>query len=267
MSSNRLYSYTLSLISALSLLTVPAMTMAQESVDESGTSAIEATDDAYLENHVYTAKDNFGGWKIGIDVLFGANWYIKDDDDIGGTDLRRYDHDNTDNAIINGTLQLQLSYLWGNDVFYGLVLNAMTGYPVLFAADIRFKLLIPLGQHKKDAVSLSTGWGATIAAFRGGEEYVQVIPDSDYPVTNVAHEIYRLMYFPIELSYEHVFDSRFILGASIQFMISNTSRNYFTREPNTTDENFLYNVQIANGKLYVPNISNFVAGVHLGYKF
>ena len=79
------------------------------------------------------------------------------------------------------------------------------------------------------------------------------------------------MYFPIELSYEHVFDCRFVLGGSIQFLINNGSRNYYVREPITdtenTDSRDKYNIQMANGKLYVPGINTFVAGVHLGYKF
>ena len=277
MSNHRFSLFWMAVLCALCMLAVPGLAMAQESVDSAdSTDAVhsqnEVSEDVSVEQpRIYTAKDNFGGWKFGAEILVGATQYVTDENN-GSIDLHRSDPDNNNDYMINGTLQLQLSYLWGKNVFVGPVLNVMTGWPMLFAGDIRIRLLIPLGQFKKDAVSASAGWGASIMSFYGGDENLVVSPLAEYPKLKEYNDLEHLMYFPIEFTYEHVFDNRFILGASAQLIINYQFREYYSRSENpdyngSNGYSDKYNIKFYNGQLAVTNLNSYVIGIHLGYKF
>lgn len=277
MINNRFCSLWVSLLCALCLLFIPELAMAQDSVDSADKMDTmnlqdESTEDEpVVKPKIYTTKDNFGGWNLGAEILFGATNYVTNENG-GSIDLHYSDPDNSNNFIFNTTLQLQVSYLWGNNVFVGPVLNVITGWPMLFAADIRIRLLIPLGQYKKNAVSANAGWGVSITSFIGGDENLIVLPSSDYSKLNKHNDIDHLMYFPIEFTYEHVFDNRFILGASIQFIINYQFREYYSRSEKNNiigNENYYdkYKIKFYDGELAVPTMNSFVAGIHMGYKF
>ena len=214
------------------LFFVPCMANAQESEvaainGDTANTDIEQPDiqdtDSEKEIKFYTAKDNFGGWKFGADILFGKG---RCDDKlcIGHSD--EYNHAETSFAIKG---QFQISYLWGKNVFFGPVLTGFAGYPSFVGGDIRLKLVIPIGKHHKDAVSASAGWGA--------QWRFNIIPETywDYQYMDRKHLHegyandlieYGYNYIPIEMTYEHVFDNRFILGVSAQLNITLSCRYY-----------------------------------------
>ena len=281
---HRFRSSIMTFVCTLFLLILPGLALAQESdetaiSDDTGDSQTEISQDELNETpKIFTAKDNFGGWKFGADLLLGAYFYThtagKDPD--ADKNLLFEEPDNSERATINAIVQVQASYLWGNNVFFGPVLNVSTGLPIVFAADLRLRLLIPLGSHKRDAVSASAGWGIALPIVGVGEENILIDSGLNHSKTRDYNgSIDSLMYFPIEMTYEHVFDNRFVLGASIQLNINKRDRYYYTKENNpnyvqsneNSEENPKYIINFEHDHLMVPVIGALSAGVHLGYKF
>ncbi|MBQ9816024.1 MAG: hypothetical protein IJM59_00960 [Proteobacteria bacterium] len=210
------------------------------------------------DNKVYTAKDNFGGWKFGADIMFGAG-RCDEKTCLGQPDEQDFDEKMTGFVA---KLQLQLSYLWGKNVFFGPVLTAFGGYPALVGGDLRLRLVIPLGKGKRDAVSASAGWGGQLR-FKMVNEWITYAnpydkPDVSYIKTGEPHDLfkYSYMYVPLEMRYEHVFDNRFVLGVVVQYNITFNYRAY-SEAIEGKDLGFKY----------ISVLDMIGGGIHLGYKF
>ena len=228
-------------------------------LSEDNTADVQAGDmqddsDEIIKN--YTAKDNFGGWKFGADLLFGKG---RCDDRLclghgGDTDGQA--------TLFAVKGQFQISYMWGENVFFGPVITGFAGYPSIVGGDIRLKLVIPVGRSNKDAVSASAGWGA-----QWREKIIpETVWDEQYVERNHMHDGYAndlveygYNYIPIEMTYEHVFDNRFILGVSAQLNITISARYY------VLPYDLSYNQDL--GYKYIPVLDMLGLGVHLGYKF
>ena len=252
------------LLTSLFLSAIPGLAFAQESAEPTANAEVaapqsEAKEDSIQnKTKVYTAKDNFGGWKFGADIMFGAG---RCDDKLclGQPDGQDYNEKRTDFVA---KLQLQLSYLWGENVFFGPVLTAFGGYPSFVGGDLRLRLVIPLGKNKKDAISESAGWGGQLRFKMENESLYydnpQEIPDASYIKTGEPHDLfkYSYMYVPIEMRYEHVFDNRFVLGLVVQYNLTFSYREYIASQWDT-EPRFKY----------ISVLDMIGGGIHLGYKF
>lgn len=236
------------------LLMIPGLASAQESEDADSIAQDEVVQDTPEEMPKnFTAKDNFGGWKFGADILFGKG-RCDDKMCLGQPDGQHWNRESTSFAV---KMQLQLSYLWGENVFFGPVLTAFGGYPSFVGGDIRLKLVIPVGKHKNDAVSASAGWGMQIREKLLSEDFFDSYKtEHPHMKADLPSDIYEYgySYIPIELTYEHIFDNRFIIGASAQLNIAIISRYYILMGDDV-------------GYIHIPAMDMLGLGVHMGYKF
>ena len=205
------------LIQAMSIfmmMLVPLSSMAQET---------ESNDSS---SHVYSKQDNFGGWRLGGDILFGTGRC----DDKGCIGHPEDDFDQK-NYSLSVMLQFEAGYFWGENVFFGPVVDVSIGMPMFTNVDIRYKIIFPFTE--RDAISFSLGVGMEIVTLYGGTINVQ---------GNV--------YFPIQIGYEHVMDSGFVIGATVQ--ANPVYGTGLTEWSDVQDEAWL---------------GMFSAGLHLGYQF
>ncbi len=214
------------------LISLPCIAFGQDtaavqndSVAQESSALIE--DAAESLKTIYTKEDNFGGFRFVGNVLLGAGRC----DDYAFC-AGHEDEINDKQYNVGGLLQAEIGYFAGKTVFVGPTLSISGGYPMLVNGAINLKMYIPFADN--NALSLSAGFGGT---WHIG--YV----DTNY---NDDDDEINYMYVPIQLGFEHVFDNRFILGASFQANIT------FSHRENGGNDSIL-------GML--------AAGVNLGYKF
>ena len=176
---------------------------------------------------VYTKEDNFGGFRFVGNVSLGAG-RCDDYAFCSGHEMEI----NEEHYNVAGLLQAEFGFFWGRRVYFGPTLSISVGYPMFVNGAINIKMYVPFADN--NAVSLSAGFGGTFHVGYVNTEYHDDDNELNY------------MYVPIQLGYEHVFDSRFILGASLQANIA------FSHKENGSND---------------PILGILAAGVNLGYKF
>ena len=255
------------------LLLLPVCAFAQDAAapaENSGDAAYQprvietadAAEDAAVEENVEaprlprTAKDNFGGFRLGGDIMAGIGRC--DSNCIGSSD----DHKQDVNLHVAGALQINLGYVWGNDAFVGPELNLGGGYPFWGTGDVRIRLVLPINYN--NAISMSAGWGVTFRADINDKygHYV-VIGDNENPGDKLMNDFYKYMYIPVQVGYEHAFDNGFILGVTLE------ARMAFNSETNvlgTKEERKTMQGRAIEENLHM-TFGMATAGIHMGYAF
>ena len=253
----------------LCLMALPAFSWAQDNAEEHESEAVITSDSGssdgieeiqVVKNH-RTAKDNFGGWFFGGEILGGLllGPYPLDDSS---------ESEDDDKEVVSFSwpilteILLNTGYLWGENVFVGPTFNVTVGFSLLVSVDLRVRVVVPF--TNADAIALSAGYGFHPCNFSASESTMKTVPlETDVPDDSNSTEIIQLMYLPVSLGYEHVFDSGFVIGASIDMRISFCVHKTRYRRP-------------FNGSMWyfgeerekvVPYVSAIMAGLHLGYKF
>ena len=126
-------------MSIFMMMLVPLSSMAQET---------ESNDSS---SHVYSKQDNFGGWRLGGDILFGTGRC----DDKGCIGHPEDDFDQK-NYSLSVMLQFEAGYFWGENVFFGPVVDVSIGMPMFTNVDIRYKIIFPFIRYVKFIQSVST---------------------------------------------------------------------------------------------------------------
>ena len=192
-------------------------------------------------------KDNFGGLRLGANLTFGGGAF-----------------DYIDSYKFAALLQLETGYLWGNHVFVGPVINFSIGFPMLLNGDIRLRMIIPVSES--NAISWSAGWGMFgHIAYDVDEE--KIFNPSNFHGNCDEKEVKAVnyMYIPIQIGFEHVFDNRFILGATAQINLALYNQRY---DYYSTHEKYMdYYARIGREYKVKVMVGTFTAGIHLGYKF
>ena len=270
------------------LLLVPAFAFAQESAESAdnssdvvyqpriiestetteateATEATETADDAVVQNEVRsfrlprTAKDNFGGLRLGADLMFG----------VGRCDDKRCigqpDDADQENIHFATSLQLGVGYLWGNEVFVGPELNVHGGYPFLVGGDVRVRLVMPVNYN--NAFTMSAGWGLVwhMKILDKFGHYIMVGENSSATDDRMA-DIIRNMYIPVQVGFDHVFDNGFVLGVTLECrMTFNSETNVLAyRERGLVGYNYILQAEEEHAHL---TFGMAGIGIHLGYAF
>lgn len=261
------------MIGFLSLMLLPVSAFSQEISENAVNSEMVVvnetdTSDAVGEMEVVrrtrTAKDNFGGWFFGAEIIGGAlldpydSEYLSDYDD--GVDTFKWP----------GLTEILLNtgYLWGEHVFVGPTLNVMGGFAIWLSVDLRVRLVVPF--TNADAFALNVGYGFTPFNYSEPRNtYKRVVHEIDIPDDSDSNDIIEMMYLPISLGYEHVFKSGFVIGASVEMRMSFSVHSLRYIQP-LYDENNTFHGMFYNGikrEKVVPYVSAMMGGLHLGYKF
>ncbi len=265
------------------LLLVPAFAFAQESAESADNSsdvvyqprivetaeATETADAAAVQNEERsfraprTAKDNFGGLRLGADLMFGVGRC--DDKLCIGQPEDDWDQEN---IHFSTSLQLGVGYLWGNDAFVGPELNVHGGYPFLIGGDVRVRLVLPVNYN--NAFTMSAGWGLVwrMKILDKFGHYIPVDEDSS-PDDDRMADIIRNMYIPVQVGFEHVFDNGFVLGVTLEArMTFNSETNVLGVRRRLFDsaDSIQYSHMAEEEHAHL-TFGMAGAGVHLGYAF
>ena len=219
-----------------------------------------------------TAKDNFAGWRFAADLFIGTG-RIREYDAYGGAHYPLGEEPKYYWYPAGGLL-LEIGHLWGNQAFVGPTLNVTLGFPHIIGADLRIKGAIAL--TSADAITMSVGYGVAwnddaVTEYTPMEVLAEdTIPNDDKAIDDFI----RMMYVPVSVGYEHVYNNGFILGASIEmrvgFKVKET--HYYYRSTSSNLEEW-YKERHVNWKDevkregVVPIVSTATVGLRLGYKF
>ena len=147
------------IISLFLSLVIPSFAFSQESQtqgDMDNSSSILSADDTNALQSIRTTKDNFGGLRLGGNIMFGFG-RCDDKTCFGQPDEQDWNAKNTTWATM---LQFEIGYLWGNEMFAGPVLNLHTGFPDLFGGDVRIMAIMPFSYN--NAVTMGVGVGLEV---------------------------------------------------------------------------------------------------------
>ncbi len=216
----------------LVLFFLPYTAFGQDSVAVQNDSAVQESN-ALIEDAskqlktVYTKEDNFGGFRFVGNISLGGG-RCDDYAFCSGHDMEI----NEKQYNVAGLIQGEFGYFFGKTAFFGPTLSLSVGYPMFVNGAVNIKMYVPFTDN--NALSLSAGFGGTLHIGYVDTYYGDDDNDINY------------IYVPIQLGFEHVFDNRFILGASLQANIT-----FMHKEDGSND----------------PILGMFAAGVNLGYKF
>ncbi len=231
----------------------------QPRVIETAEQAEDAAVEEVAQSHRLprTAKDNFGGFRFGGDIMAGVG-RCDDKNCLGQSD----DDWDKENMHVAGALQIGLGYLWGNEVFAGPELNISGGYPFLGAGDIRIRLVMPVNYN--NAITMSAGWGMTYR-FKILDKFGHyiVVDDNAHPTDDEMPDIIRNMYIPVQVGYEHAFDNGFIFGVTLE------ARMTFNSETNVLGTKEERRIMQGRALEEHPHLTfgMATAGFHMGYAF
>ena len=260
------------------LLLVPAFAFAQEDVEyvprtvdtavqqESAESAdvlenSEVGREVELPRSPRTAKDNFGGLRLGADLMLGVG-RCDDKMCLGQPE----DDMDQENIHIAGSLQIGVGYLWGNDAFVGPELNLHGGYPFVAGGDIRIRLVMPVNYN--NAITMSAGWGLSYR-FKILDKFGHyiMVDENSSEEDGRMDDIIRNMYIPVQVGFEHVFDNGFVLGMTLEArMTFNSETNVLVYREKGITNNYNYLVEAEEEHPHL-TFGMATAGIHLGYKF
>ena len=204
-----------------------------------------------------TAKDNFGGFRLGGDIMFGVG-RCDEKNCIGYND----DHKTEDNTHVAGALRIGLGYLWGNEAFVGPELNIGTGYPFWATGDVRIRLTLPVNYN--NGITMSAGWGVAYR-LRINDKFGHyiVVGDNEHPSDKLMSEFYEHMYIPVQVGFEHVFNNGFVFGVTLE------ARMTFNSETNvlgsSEERKFMHGRAIEEHPHMTFGMAT--AGLHMGYAF
>ena len=221
----------------------PAFAFAQEvSVSASIDYRVESVEATIVEADTLvaaprTAHDNFGGFQIGATLLAGVG---RCDDKIICNEDERDWNKYTIDSLAN--LQLELAYLWGEDVLFGVSLNTYYIFPLLLGADVRFKMVFALTPN--DGITMSSGVGV---GAHGNYDLVCYRGNCD--VGETEYGVPHYLYMPMQIGYDHVFDNGFLLGVSLETHMA------------------FNNVTKCGERRVMPALGFAGGGIHLGYIF
>ena len=263
------------------LLLVPAFAFAQESAESADNSsdvvyqpriietaeATETADAAAVQNEERsfrtprTAKDNFGGLRLGADLMFGVGRC--DDKLCIGQPEEDWDQEN---VHFSTSLQLGVGYLWGNDAFVGPELNVHGGYPFLVGGDVRVRLVLPVNYN--NAFTMSAGWGLVwrMKILDKFGHYIPVDEDSS-PDDDRMADIIRNMYIPVQVGFEHVVDNGFVLGVTLEARMTFNSETNVLGVRRRLFDSYTQYTHMAEEEHAHLTFGMAGAGVHLGYAF
>ena len=217
----------------------PFMASAQElnlsGIPDYGDESVEITT-AQMDMHAIS-MNHFRGFQIAGSLLFGLGRC--DDKMMCNEDERDW------NKYETGYLtaaQIELAYLWGNDVLLGISVNGYYIVPFLGGADVRMKTVFALTPN--DGITMSAGVGV-------GDHgnYDLECRNGVCDVGETKSMAPHFFYIPIEIGYDHVFNNGFLLGFSIE---AHMAFNNVTRGDETKVE---------------PALGFAGSGIRLGYAF
>ena len=189
-----------SLVLAMSVcLIIPSIALAQE---PSETPSMETVESNVVEP-VHTAKDNFGGFYLGLNAYFGQ----------GRCDDKICHGDDDWDSIYTGfsmILGLEAAYLWGEEIFVGLAISGYYEHFLLGGGDLRFKLVMPWDANNAVKTTLGLGGGG-----HGGYDEACYLGEC-YLIGGNDYGAPHYMYIPFSLGYDHVFDFGLLLGVSLE---------------------------------------------------
>lgn len=115
--------------------------------------------------------------------------------------------------------QIELAYLWGNDVLFGISTNVYYIIPFLIGGDVRLKMVFALTPN--DGITMSAGMG-----FGAHGNYDLECRHGVCDVGETEYDALHYFYIPVQLGYDHVFDNGFLLGVSLE---AHMAFNYVTK--------------------------------------
>ena len=94
-------------------------------------------------------------------------------------------------------------------------------------------------------------------------------PGTNVPDDSDSNDVISMMYVPVSLGYEHVFNSGFVIGATIDMRISFSVHKYRYYSALLNPYNEAYGAVYDGEKRasVVPYVGAIMAGFHMGYKF
>ena len=237
-----------------------------------------------------TAKDNFGGASLGGRVVLGATWADKDEYEHSRAIPSTLSHLSESELSLAGGLEFEISYLYGDEIFIGPKFVASLGSPYFLSVDVSAKLALPV--TRSDAITISIGAGyALLSVFYPflfyqttnviAVKYIPPLPDDlesahvwsypedfdyvpEYFKNDIIPERLYGLYFPVQVGYEHVFESGFMMGISAEMKIGFKSTRIETYSLETSG-NKRYHNHLANKDKLGLTASFVGVSLFLGY--